>query len=73
MKRLQPQQSSAGNLRKGLKFSKSEMSQSMMDLSVPTTDINADKKSVPVPRLNATVSFYMYLCFNLSVQGLFVE
>lgn len=54
MKRLQPQ-SAAGKLRRGLKSAKSEMSQSMMDLSLASADTNQDER-IPVPRLNTNVS-----------------
>ncbi|KAM9860007.1 protein FAM83A [Aulostomus maculatus] len=52
MKRIHPQQSTAGQLRRGSKFAMSEMSQSMLDLRVSNTDKDQDEKRVPRPRLN---------------------
>ncbi|XP_040014939.1 protein FAM83E [Xiphias gladius] len=54
MKRLMPQQSTSGLLKKGSKAATSEMSQSMMDLSVHNTDANHDARGVPVPRFKAS-------------------
>ncbi|XP_044030951.1 uncharacterized protein fam83e isoform X1 [Siniperca chuatsi] len=53
MKRFQPQQSTSGLCRRGSKAAVSEMSRSMMDLSVHT-DINPDERGVPVPRFKAS-------------------
>ncbi len=62
MKRFQPQKSSSGLLRRGSKAAVSEMSQSMMDLSVHNTDTN----DVPVPRFKASVSVSIQ-CVSLCV------
>ncbi|XP_033482899.1 uncharacterized protein fam83e [Epinephelus lanceolatus] len=51
MKRIQPQQSTPGLLKRGSKAAVSEMSRSMMDLSVHNAD---DDRGVPVPRLKAS-------------------
>lgn len=53
MKRIQPQQSTSGLLRRGSKAAVSELSQSMLELSVPNTD---DDRGAPVPRFKAAVS-----------------
>ncbi|XP_041810900.1 uncharacterized protein fam83e isoform X2 [Chelmon rostratus] len=50
MKRLKPQQGTSGQLSGGSKGAVSEMSQSMIDLSVHETD---DKGGTPVPRFKA--------------------
>lgn len=52
MKRIQPQESSPGQLHGGSKGAFSELSQSMMDLSVH----KPDKNPTPVPRFQASVS-----------------
>lgn len=65
MRRLQPQQSTSGQFNRASKTVVSEMSQSMMDLSVLSTDANHDEKGVPVPRFMARVSVSVccsYLC-----------
>ncbi|XP_068450855.1 uncharacterized protein fam83e [Clinocottus analis] len=49
MKKIQPHQSTSGLLRKGSKAAVSELSQSMMELSVH----NPDNDRVPVPRFKA--------------------
>ncbi|KAM9361303.1 uncharacterized protein fam83e [Symphorus nematophorus] len=54
MRRLQPQQSTSGLLKKGSKGAVSELSQSMMDLSTHNTD---DERGVPVPRFKASHCF----------------
>lgn len=51
MKRIQPQQSTSGPLRKGSKVAVSEISQSMMNLSVHNTD---NDRGSPVPRFKST-------------------
>ncbi|XP_074500473.1 uncharacterized protein fam83e [Sebastes fasciatus] len=51
MKRIQPQQSTSGLLKRGGKVAVSELSQSMVDLSVHNTD---DDRGVPVPRFKAS-------------------
>ncbi|KAI3369963.1 hypothetical protein L3Q82_024764, partial [Scortum barcoo] len=51
MKRIQPQNSTSGQQKKGSNAAVSEMSRSMMDLSVHGTD--NDEKGVPVPRFKA--------------------
>ncbi|XP_044203615.1 protein FAM83G [Thunnus albacares] len=56
-KRLCHQQSTSGLPRKGLQGTKSEVSRSMMDLSIHNTDTDQDDRAVPVPRLKAS-------CFN---------
>ena len=56
MKRLQPQQNAAGQLTRGSKAAVSEMSHSMMDLSVHNKD---DDRGVPVPRFKAGVSVWI--------------
>lgn len=56
MKRLQPQQSSSGLIKRGSRAAVSELSQSMMDLGVHKTDTN----DVPVPRFKTPVSVYIY-------------
>ncbi|XP_039652482.1 protein FAM83A isoform X2 [Perca fluviatilis] len=50
MKRIQPQQSTSGLLKRGPKTAVSELSQSMLELSVPNTD---DDRGAPVPRFKA--------------------
>ncbi|XP_032370670.1 protein FAM83A [Etheostoma spectabile] len=50
MKRIQPQQSTLGLLRRGSKAAVSELSQSMLNLSVPNTD---EDRGAPVPRFKA--------------------
>lgn len=56
MRRLHPQQSTSGQFKRASKTVVSEMSQSMMDLSILSTDTNHDEKGVPVPRFKARVS-----------------
>lgn len=68
MKRIQPQPSSSGLLKRGSKAAVSELSHSMMDLSVHKTDTN----DVPVPRFKASVSVYIHhisLCICLWREG----
>lgn len=65
MKRLQPQQSASGQHGRGSKTTVSEMSRSMMDLSVHNTDTNLDERGVPVPRFKAGVSGYFSACEGL--------
>lgn len=57
MKRIQTRQSTAGAQSRGYKAAVSELSQSMMDLSVHQKDTN----NVPVPRFTATVSVFILL------------
>lgn len=57
MKRIQPRQSTAAAQSRGSKPAVSELSQSMMDLSVHKTETN----NVPVPRLKPTVSVLQLL------------
>lgn len=64
MRRIQPRQSTSGLFRRAPKTAVSEMSQSMMDLSVLNTDKNHDEKGVPVPRFKTTVSVYIF-CSSL--------
>lgn len=60
MKRLKPQQGTSGQLSGGSKGAVSEMSQSMIDLSVHETD---DKGGTPVPRFKAGVSVWIrHIC-----------
>ncbi|XP_060899080.1 protein FAM83F isoform X1 [Labrus mixtus] len=54
MKRIQLQESSSGRLSRGSKAAVSEMSRSMMDLSVHNADTNHDERGVPVPRFKAS-------------------
>ncbi|XP_034547864.1 uncharacterized protein LOC117818852 isoform X2 [Notolabrus celidotus] len=54
MKRLHLHESSPGRNKRGPKTAVSEMSRSMMDLSVTNTDSNHDEKGVPVPRFKAS-------------------
>ncbi|XP_062301299.1 protein FAM83G [Scomber scombrus] len=53
LKRLCPQLSTSGLPRMGSQGAKSELSQSMMNLSVHNTDTDQDERGVPVPRLKA--------------------
>lgn len=57
MKRIQPRQSTAAAQSRGSKAAVSELSQSMMDLSVHKKDTN----NVPVPRFKPTVSVFILL------------
>lgn len=57
MKRIQPRPSTAGPQNSGSKGAVSELSQSMMDLSVHKTETN----HVPVPRFKASVSVFLFL------------
>lgn len=59
MKRIQYRQSNAGGQSRDYKGAVSELSQSMMDLSVHQKDTN----NAPVPRFKATVS--VFLCVSL--------
>ncbi|KAM7005899.1 protein FAM83F isoform 2-T2 [Tautogolabrus adspersus] len=54
MKRIQLQESSSGRLNRGPKAAVSEMSRSMMDLSVHNADTNHDERGAPVPRFKAS-------------------
>lgn len=54
MKRIQHQQST-GLMKRGLKATATEVSQSMMDLSVHNKDTN-NERGVPVPRFIGSVS-----------------
>uniref|UniRef100_UPI003AB0E356 uncharacterized protein fam83e n=1 Tax=Centroberyx gerrardi TaxID=166262 RepID=UPI003AB0E356 len=54
MRRLKPQQSSSAQQRTGLKTAMSDLSRSMVDLSVHNTDANQEERGVPVPRLQAS-------------------
>lgn len=55
MRRIQPQASTSGLLKRGSKGAVSEMSQSMMDLSVHKTDTN----DFAVPRFKVSLSVYL--------------
>lgn len=54
MKRLQGQESTSAELRRGPKAAMSELSQSMIDLSERNTDLNQDERGTSVPRLQAS-------------------
>ncbi|XP_070813711.1 protein FAM83G [Chaetodon trifascialis] len=54
MRRLKPQQSASGQLNRGSKGAVSELSQSMIELSVHNTDTK-DEGGTPVPRFKAAV------------------
>lgn len=54
MKRFRPQQSTSGLFRRGSKAAVSEMSRSMMDLSMHNTDTNHGDRGNPVPRFRAS-------------------
>lgn len=56
LKRIRHQQSTAAQSRIGSKVAVSELSRSMMDLSIHNKDANQDERGVPVPRLKAGVS-----------------
>ena len=56
LKRLCPQLSTSRQPRMGSQGTRSELSQSMMNLSVHNTDTDQDDRGVPVPRLKAAVS-----------------
>ncbi|KAM4612563.1 uncharacterized protein fam83e [Polymixia lowei] len=53
MRRLQPKQSSLAQYRRGSKTVASQLSRSMMDLSVQNTDSTQEERGTPVPRLQA--------------------
>lgn len=61
MKNFQPQRSTSGLLKRGSKGAMSEMSRSMMDLSVHDKDAN----DVPVPRFKASVSVWSFSVYVL--------
>ncbi|XP_070693309.1 uncharacterized protein fam83e [Pempheris klunzingeri] len=54
MKRLLPQQSASGPLRRESKAAVSELSQSMMNLSVHSPDTKPDERGAPVPEFKAS-------------------
>lgn len=56
MKKLQPQLSPSRPLNKGPNVAVSELSQSLVDLSVHRADLNPEDRDVPAPRLRASVS-----------------
>lgn len=55
MRRIRPEQHNSGLFRRASKTAVSEMSQSMMDLSVHA-DTNHDEQGVSVPRFKGRVS-----------------
>lgn len=63
MKRLQPRQSTAAAQSRGSKAAASELSQSMMDLSIHQKDTN----NVPVPRFKPTVSVFIHLSVSKAI------
>ncbi|XP_019957088.1 protein FAM83D isoform X2 [Paralichthys olivaceus] len=67
MKRIQPQQSSSRLLKKESNTAASDLSQSMMDLSVHKKDTHQDWRGVPVPRFKASCfdSSFMTPAFTL--------
>lgn len=66
MRRLQPRQSSSTQLRRGAKTTVSELSSSMMDLSVMHTDPGFKEKGTSVPQASVSVRIYD-LCHTLTV------
>ncbi|GAA6235432.1 protein FAM83D-like [Lates japonicus] len=54
MKRIQSQQSTSRLLKRGSNTAVSEMSRSMMDLSVHNSDANQDERGGPVPRFKSS-------------------
>lgn len=74
MKRFRPQQSTSGLFRRGSKAAVSEMSRSMMDLSMHNTDTNHGDRGNPVPRFRASVSIcFVFSCTCACEEGVMEE